>query len=282
MPIPTPYKDETRSQFISRCVEAIADEYDDVKQAVAICYTQWENWQRKKAEPDGKAQGDSFLSFAELLSKSDDRFVIGGYANVYMLDENGKVVPDLENDVVTLEALDEAITTMMLRPGRRNLMLHHSNVQIGEIIDKYVDSSGVEWRTHVVYEPSSQYPKKGLFIVCEVYTDTPVSSEVIDKMKQGRLMCFSIGGFPLKSEYKCDDEKCWREITKLYLAEVSSCDRGVNQESRATVLKDVEEAFRAIIEERVRELEEAALLKEIEERIEELEALILAEEAVTA
>lgn len=41
MPIPTPQKEETESHFISRCMHVIGDEYEDKKQAVAVCYDSW-------------------------------------------------------------------------------------------------------------------------------------------------------------------------------------------------------------------------------------------------
>jgi hypothetical protein len=41
MPIPKPNAGEKQSDFIQRCMEAIASEYTDKDQAVAVCYTQW-------------------------------------------------------------------------------------------------------------------------------------------------------------------------------------------------------------------------------------------------
>ena len=41
MPIPKPQAGEKQSDYIQRCMEAIASEYTDKDQAVAICYTQW-------------------------------------------------------------------------------------------------------------------------------------------------------------------------------------------------------------------------------------------------
>jgi hypothetical protein len=40
MPIPNPTSNETEQDFISRCVEAIYDEYG-AEQASAICYSTW-------------------------------------------------------------------------------------------------------------------------------------------------------------------------------------------------------------------------------------------------
>ena len=41
MPIPKPQAGEKQSDYIQRCMQAIASEYTDKDQAVAVCYTQW-------------------------------------------------------------------------------------------------------------------------------------------------------------------------------------------------------------------------------------------------
>lgn len=40
MPIPKPTSGETESEFVSRCIEAIYDEYGQ-EQSSAICYSTW-------------------------------------------------------------------------------------------------------------------------------------------------------------------------------------------------------------------------------------------------
>lgn len=40
MPIPRPKSNESQSEFMSRCILAIKDEYGS-DQAIAICYEQW-------------------------------------------------------------------------------------------------------------------------------------------------------------------------------------------------------------------------------------------------
>lgn len=50
MPIPKPKSKEKKSEFVSRCVSQIADEYKDSKQAVAICYSSFDE---AKASADG-------------------------------------------------------------------------------------------------------------------------------------------------------------------------------------------------------------------------------------
>ena len=259
-------------------MEAIGGEYEDKKQAYAICMDAYreskksdrnlgepkndderckehfgltdEEWNalsdekkqeyRDKLPPRGSGQTEKSVGLAKLITKSDERFIIGGYANVYMIDKNGEVVPDYENEVVTLDALDEALNLMMADPSRRNHIYYHTNMQIGEIIWETTDADGVTWKTHVVREPCSQYPKQGLFILSKVFDDTPPAQEARRLMEQeGKLLSFSIGGLPLEEKHKCDSDKCWTEITKLYLAEISSCDKGINAESKAFILKEL-------------------------------------------
>ena len=45
MPIPTPTPKENESEFVSRCMQEIGGEYDDPKQAVAICYSTYRKGQ---------------------------------------------------------------------------------------------------------------------------------------------------------------------------------------------------------------------------------------------
>ena len=263
MPIPKPSESEEKEAFISRCMGALAEEYKDDKQRAGICYTSWrESKKTDEHSEEYEVVTKTHLKTVKLINKSmDGSFIIGGYANVYMLDKDGKVVPDYENEVVTLDALEEAIQVLMAKESRRNHMYYHTNIQIGELLWEAVDGEGVPWKTQVIREPDEQYSKKGLFILSRVYDDTPVSLEIRDTMeKNGEMLSFSIGGVPMAKEHKCDEDKCWNEITKLYLAEVSSCDEGMNAESKAFILK---------------QLDEDALLTSIVERIVELEKTLL-------
>lgn len=40
-PIPSPSGNEDEQTYVSRCIKAIYDEYDDVAQAAAICYAKY-------------------------------------------------------------------------------------------------------------------------------------------------------------------------------------------------------------------------------------------------
>ncbi|MHC1572165.1 MAG: HK97 family phage prohead protease [Methanosarcinales archaeon] len=163
-----------------------------------------------------------------VLKSEKSRFVIAGYASVNVVDK--------DNEKITPEALKEAFEKMMKRKSRRNLMLHHQNIQIGEILPKYVDKNGKVWRSGV--------DEKGLFIVAEVFDDTVTGREVIERMKKGELMSFSIGGrvLPGGREVKCDEDRCWTEIVRLELYEVTSCDQGKNPKAKAFILEKQDNA----------------------------------------
>jgi len=50
MPIPKPRKGEKEDKFISRCMGSgvMKEEYKDVKQRLAVCYSVWRNREKKK------------------------------------------------------------------------------------------------------------------------------------------------------------------------------------------------------------------------------------------
>ena len=48
MPIPKPKADEAQSDYVSRCMSAIADEYDTNEQAVAICISTYQRGEMSK------------------------------------------------------------------------------------------------------------------------------------------------------------------------------------------------------------------------------------------
>jgi hypothetical protein len=65
MPIPKPRSKEKKSEFVSRCVSQISKEYKDNKQAVAICYNQF---QEAKASAEGVVdlENDEMLILKDL------------------------------------------------------------------------------------------------------------------------------------------------------------------------------------------------------------------------
>ncbi len=58
MPLPEPKDGETKQEFISRCIETLTTDFDDEfpsrEQRAAVCYSQWNQHQRKQGKKDVK------------------------------------------------------------------------------------------------------------------------------------------------------------------------------------------------------------------------------------
>lgn len=54
MPLPTRNEQETDSEFISRCVSKISDEFPNLEQRLAVCYSQLEKFKMSKEEKEDK------------------------------------------------------------------------------------------------------------------------------------------------------------------------------------------------------------------------------------
>ena len=123
------------------------------------------------------------------ILKSDD-LVIGGYASIEMVDK--------QNDLITLDALNEAVGKYMKITKFRNVMTNHSNVQVGEVIPQYRDKSGKLWKTEV--------DDVGFFVVIKMREDIEKAKEVGREIRDGTLRSFSIGGQALEKRKKAHEE----------------------------------------------------------------------------
>ena len=155
------------------------------------------------------------------ILKSDD-LVIGGYASIEMVDK--------QNDLITLDALNEAVGKYMKITKFRNVMTNHSNVQVGEVIPQYRDKSGKLWKTEV--------DDVGFFVVIKMREDIEKAKEVGREIRDGTLRSFSIGGQALEKRKKDHEEYGdYNEISKLELHEVTICEKGINPEAKFDILK---------------------------------------------
>ena len=148
--------------------------------------------------------------------------VIGGYASIEMVDK--------QNDLITLDALNEAVGKYMKITKFRNEMTNHSNVQVGEVIPQYRDKSGKLWKTEV--------DDVGFFVVIKMREDIEKAKEVGREIRDGSLRSFSIGGQALEKKKKTHKEYGeYNEISKLELHEVTICEKGINPEAKFDILK---------------------------------------------
>jgi len=155
------------------------------------------------------------------ILKSDD-LVIGGYASIEIVDK--------QNDLITLEALNDAVTKYMKETKYRNVMSNHSNVQVGEVVEKYRDSNGILHKTAV--------DDVGFYVVIKLRDDIEKAKEISRGIRKGTLRSFSIGGQAISKKQKTNDEYGeYNEIEKLELHEVTICEKGINPEAKFDILK---------------------------------------------
>ena len=135
-----------------------------------------------------------------------DKLVIGGYASIEMVDK--------QNDLITLEALNDAVKKYMTDPKFRNVMTNHSNVQVGEVIPSHRDKNGRLWKTSV--------DDVGFFVVIKMREDIEKAREVARDIRSGSMRSFSIGGQALSKRKSTHEEHGeYNEIDKLELHEVT-------------------------------------------------------------
>lgn len=160
------------------------------------------------------------------LLKSERPFYIAGYASVDIIDN--------QNERITLSALRDAFERWKKAdPAYHNLMLLHSNIQIGKVLFEPVEIHGKTYQTKV--------DDKGLFIVAEIRDDIKRGREAIEKMKRGELLSLSLGGEALERRLVLENGELYLEIPKLDIHEVTVCERGVNPAAKAFILKSLDD-----------------------------------------
>tara|TARA_Y100001937_G_scaffold119367_1_gene175004 strand:- start:89 stop:1369 length:1281 start_codon:yes stop_codon:yes gene_type:complete len=159
--------------------------------------------------------------FFDIL-KSASGLVIGGYASIEVVDK--------QNDLITLEALDDAVNKYMGEQKYRNVMSNHSNVQVGEVIENYRDNNGILHKTGV--------DDVGFYVVIKMRDDIEKAKEISRGIRKGTLRSFSIGGQAISKKSRTSDSLgTYNEIDKLELHEVTICEKGINPEAKFDILK---------------------------------------------
>lgn len=201
--------------------------------------------------------------FVILKEKKD--CVIAGYASVDVVDK--------QNDKITLNAIREAADGFMKNDRFRNVMITHSNVQVGEVLDAYTDSKGKVLKTGV--------DETGFFVVIKLRNDIEKAKEVARDIRRGKLRSFSIGGQAINKANKYDpDIGSYKEIDKLELHEITICEEGINPEAKFNIIKEdkkMSEIEKALAEfnDVMAELKNTVLLKDDDQDVEMMEEAAL-------
>ena len=157
-----------------------------------------------------------------ILKGTGKEMVIAGYASVDVVDK--------QNDLITLEALRDASDKFLLS-DYKNVMITHSNVQVGEVIDTYTDTKGNVLKTGV--------DDTGFFVVIKMRNDIEKAKEVSRDIRRGKLRSFSIGGQAINKHNVHDpDIGTYKEIDKLELHEITICEEGINPEAKFEIVKE--------------------------------------------
>ncbi len=175
-----------------------------------------------------------------------DNLIIGGYASIEIVDK--------QNDLITLEALNDAVKKYMSDEKYRNVMSNHSNVQVGEVVEQYRDSHGVLHKTSV--------DDVGFYVVIKLRDDIEKAKEISRGIRKGTLRSFSIGGQAISKKQKTSDEYGeYNEIDRLELHEVTICEKGINPEAKFDILKMEDKTMSEKLEKALEELND--LMKQV-------------------
>ena len=198
--------------------------------------------------PDMLLKADNDYEFTILKS---DELIIGGYASIEIVDK--------QNDLITIDALDEAVKKYMGEKKYRNVMSNHSNVQVGEVVEKYRDKNGILHKTSV--------DDVGFYVVIKMRDDIEKAKEISRNIRKGTLRSFSIGGQAISKKQRTSDEYGeYNEIDKLELHEVTICEKGINPEAKFDILKQESEVKNEMSEKLEKALEELnSLMKQVEQ-----------------
>ena len=131
------------------------------------------------------------------LLKSGSDLVVAGYASVELVDKQG--------DLITRGALKDAFDGFMKSEKYRNVQLAHSNIQVGEVLDSYVDSNGRMWK--------SECDDTGMFVVVQLRNDIEKAREVAAEIRKGTFVDFQLED---KHSSECESLTTLKAITKRF------------------------------------------------------------------
>jgi len=164
-----------------------------------------------------------------LLDEENEPLVVGGPASVEGIDH--------ENHLITMEALGTAFTAFMNNFRTRNCMVFHSDVQTGWALPAYITKTGKIFKSGV--------DEKGFFLVSELRSDTRVANRLIEEVIDGNILSYSIAGSATDVEMISKGSQRFMQVNALELAEITYCEKGVNQGAHFDILKSEQAATKS-------------------------------------
>ena len=176
-----------------------------------------------RAYPDNEV----YQKEARKLEKREiEPVVLGGPASVELVDREGHLI--------TTSALGKAFENYMKSFRTRNAMVLHSDVQVGWALPAYINKSGQIFKSGV--------NENGLFFIIEMRNDTKISDRVKEQINEGKLKSYSIAGSATKMQNMTKGLQSYMQVDDLELAEVTVCEKGVNQGASFDLLKSEQPA----------------------------------------
>ena len=169
-------------------------------------------------------ENQTYTGAAQKMGLFDDDFepmVVGGPASVELVDREGHLI--------TNNALSKAFDNYMDNFRTRNAMVLHSDVQVGWALPAYISKAGNIYKSGV--DPA------GLFFITELRDDTRIAKRVMEQIKEGKLKSYSIAGSATKTQNIQKGMQTYMQVDDMELAEVTVCEKGVNQEAAFDILK---------------------------------------------
>jgi len=173
-----------------------------------------------RAFPDSPEYTEAAKPFRDV-----EPMVVGGPASVELIDREGHMI--------TSNALKKAFGNYMKSFRTRNAMVLHSDVQVGWCLPAYISKGGQIFKSGV--------DDKGLFFVCELRDDTRIAKRVMEQVNEGKLKSYSIAGSATKIENVQKGLVPYMRVDDMELAEVTVCEKGVNQSASFDLLKAEED-----------------------------------------
>ena len=155
------------------------------------------------------------------LNGEDEPTVIGGPASVELVDREGHLI--------TSEALEEAFERYMDNFRTRNVMVMHSDVQVGHALPVYISRGGQIFKSGVEGD--------NLFFISELRDDTKISKKVKEQINSGKMRSYSIAGSATKTKNISKGADTYMQVDGLELAEITICEKGVNQGAHFELMK---------------------------------------------
>ena len=171
-----------------------------------------------RAFPDAPEYTEAALEFDTM-----EPLVVGGPASVELIDREGHMI--------TTDALEQAFKRYMANFRTRNAMVLHSDVQVGWALPAYISKGGQIFKSGV--------DDKGLYFICEIRDDTRIAKRVIDQINDGKLKSYSIAGSATKTQNMQKGLMPYMQVDEMELAEVTVCEKGVNQGAGFDLLKSL-------------------------------------------